>query len=261
MMWSRVIVAYDGSARVQRARPIADLVATAAGCPVELVHVRTRDQPPNLELPEVQTREAATPAQGLIDAVHATTPPGLLCVATRGRRALVSLLLGSVSSQVIRHLGAPVLLVGPRAKPPAGMERLLVCLDGSTTAAAILPVARDCARELGMRVHLVHISYPLGDPPTGQTDVPTETRIIAAELGRTAADFEAVGIEVTWELVEDTDVASGIVRQAAHRMVDLIAVATNDRRGLARLLTGSVVLEAAKEATVPILTLTPERLP
>lgn len=137
---------------------------------------------------------------------------------------------------------------------------MLVCLDGSTTAATILPTVQQWATELGLQVHLLHITYPLGDPHIGDLHVPEETRVISAELRRTADELEAAGIEATWAVVEDTEVAAGIARQAAHRMSDLIAMSTHGRTALGRVLAGSVARATVALAPVPTLVLRPEQL-
>jgi len=52
------------------------------------------------------------PAQGIVDYVQ-THPVDLLAMTTHGRRGISRLLLGSVTEQVIRRVGVPVLLMHP----------------------------------------------------------------------------------------------------------------------------------------------------
>jgi nucleotide-binding universal stress UspA family protein len=135
---------------------------------------------------------------------------------------------------------------------PADRRRLLVYLDGSTASAGILPIARAWATELDLEIVLLHVAYPAGDPTAGQGNVLEETRVVTAELKRTAADPTDVGIDVRWHVVEDTAAATGIVRQAAHRAAALTVMATHGRTGLAPVLAGSVATEVIRHAPVPV---------
>lgn len=119
---------------------------------------------------------------------------------------------------------------------------------------------REWATELDLEVHLLHITYPLGDPRAGDIQIPAETRVVTGQLRAAAQLLQDAGIAARWSVEEDTEVAAGIVGQAAHRLADLIALATHGRTGLARILAGNVALETVRRATVPVLTLRPEGL-
>ncbi len=260
-MYARVVVGTDGSDRSLTARPAGEAAAAAFDCPLELLHVPAAEDPPRLDTTGMTVRPAPDPAAGLIDHATETDPPGLLCLSTRGRGAVGELVFGSVTAQVIRTLHAPLLTIGPSVTPTRQpWKRMLVCLDGSATAASILPVVREWATELDLEVHLLHIAYPLGDPLTRDIQIPEETRIVTGQLRAAVQVLQDAGITAQWSVEEDTVVATGIVGQAAYRMADLIALATHGRTGLARILAGSVASETVRRATVPVLTLRPEGL-
>ena len=264
-MHARVIVAYDGSERSLEVLPAAEAAADGFACPVEVVHVAERGSagitPPNDV--SVTTVPGDDPAASLLAEVHATEPDGLLCMTTRGRGAVGGLVFGSVAAELICDPSAPVLAVGPQCTPPSDggpWSQMLVCLDGSATSASILPIARRWALELDLAVHLVHVAYPLPDPGSGDFTVPEEERISTAALVRTAAEFKESGIAATWEVMEDVDTTTGIVGQAIHGNVDVIAMATHGRTGLARLLAGSTAMDTVRRSPVPMLLVRPERL-
>ena len=265
-VYDRIIVPIDGAKRALAPLPHAEALSRSWGCPLEVVHVATSDDPPAGAEPdgyEVRRLHSQDAAAALREHALGTDPRGLLCMASRGRTGVGEMLFGTVTGQVIRTLHAPLVVTGPElAAPstPGNVRRLLVCLDGSTTSAAILPTARTWATELGLELVLVHVAYPPGDPTARQVSVPEETRVITAELKRTADELASAGIDVRWHVVEDTAPATGIVRQAAHRTADLIVMATHGRTGLARVLAGSVATEVIRHAPVPVLTLRPERL-
>ena len=266
LVYDRIIVPIDGARRALAPLPHAQTLAHSWGCPLEVVHVAIPDDPPAEAEPDghdVRRIHSQDPAGALRDEALKTDPSGLLCMASRGRTATGELLFGTITGQVIRTLHRPLVVTGPELtapSTPADIRRLLVCLDGSVTSAAILPIARTWATELGLEIVLLHVAYPAGDPTAGQGNVPEETRVVTAELKRTTDDLADVGIDVRWHVVEDTAPATGIVRQAAHRGADLIVMATHGRTGLARVLAGSVATEVIRHAPVPVLTLRPEHL-
>jgi nucleotide-binding universal stress UspA family protein len=260
-VYARVIVGTDGSDRARQVQPIGAYAASAFGCPLELVHVPAADDPAELRTTRVRVLPRSDPADGLVAYATATEPPGLLCLSSRGRSTVGEVVLGSVTSQVIRILHAPMLTTGPAvSEPTRPWQRLLVCLDGSANAASILPVATAWANHLDLEVQLLYVAYPLGDPRTGDFAVPDEDLAAAQQLTSAAEGLEAAGIAVRWSVREHTQVAAGIAEQAAHGLADLIALATHGRTGLARLVAGSVALDVIRHATVPVLTVRPEQL-
>lgn len=266
LVYDRIIVPIDGALRALAPLPHAETLSHSWGCPLEVVHVAIPDDPPAEAEPDghdVRRIHSQDPAGALREEALSTDPPSLLCMASRGRTAVGELLFGTVTGQIIRTLHRPLVVTGPELlarRTPADIRRLLVCLDGSTTSAAILPVARSWASELDLEVVLLHVAYPAGDPTAGQVSVPEEVRVVTGELKRTAAELADAGIDVRWQVVEDSAPATGIVRQAAHRTADLIVMATHGRTGLARVLAGSVATEVIRHAPVPVLTVRPERL-
>lgn len=260
-MYARVIVGTDGSERARQAVPTAAYAAERFGCPVELVHVPADEDAVDLDTTDMRLVPADDPASGLVALATQTDPPGLLCLSSRGRRALGEVVFGSVASRVIRTLHAPLLVVGPSFRQPLRpWRRLLVCLDGSANAATILPHVDAWAQALDLEVELLHVAYPLGDPRGGYLQLPDEERVAAEQLGAAATELEAAGVAVRRSVVEHTYTAEGIARQAERSPSGLIALATHGRTGLARLIAGSVALDVVRHATVPVLTLRPEQL-
>jgi nucleotide-binding universal stress UspA family protein len=160
-VYPRVLVAYDGSPRSLTVRPVGAAAARAFGSQLEIVHVVDPEgSPPDVDGPDLRIVEGTDPADGLIDVVRASTPPALLCLSTHGRGPIGELVFGSVAGRVLRRLHAPVVMIGPElaADRPEAWSQMLVCLDGSTTSAAIVPVVRSWALELGLRLHLLHVA-------------------------------------------------------------------------------------------------------
>jgi nucleotide-binding universal stress UspA family protein len=128
------------------------------------------------------------------------------------------------------------------------VKRILVPLDGSRLAEAILPVAKELARDYEAALVLVRALRPLGS---------AEAEVLAQEdaetyLRRMARRLEARGLPVTWKVWYD-DPARAIADAARYNEVDLIVMSTHGRGGLNRLLFGSVAETLVRQAPVPVL--------
>jgi nucleotide-binding universal stress UspA family protein len=142
---------------------------------------------------------------------------------------------------------------------PARCRRILVPLDGSPVAEQILPsvvsVAQAMSGELILfQVPIAHVSGWM----TGEWYLPIQGVLETAEadaeayLSTTAGRLEGQGVEVT-TATEIGSVASCIVEYAAVNHIDLIAMCTHGRTGLARWALGSVADRVLRAGGKPIL--------
>jgi nucleotide-binding universal stress UspA family protein len=77
------------------------------------------------------------------------------------------------------------------------------------------------------------------------------------ELSEAATDLQGAGFEISL-LVHFGDAAEEIIRATRQREVDFIVMATHGRKGLERMLLGSVAEEVLRHVSVPVLMLRPE---
>lgn len=262
-MHERIVVGYDGSRRSLIAVEAGSQLARSWQCPLELVHVSpAREQPPAPPAGwPVRVVEGSDPAAELARLVPAPEH-GLLCLATRGQNALGDALYGSVTSAMLRGLQAPLVMVGPQAETPRRerLQRMLVCLDGSVLSEAILPTVRLWAETLAIEVRLLYVAPP---PDTGNDWQPfpdEEERAVIDRVEQASNELRAAGADADWMIAEEADAAGAIIRQAAYRTVDLIAMATHGRTGLRRMLMGSVSADVVRTAPTPVLLARPAEL-
>ena len=143
-------------------------------------------------------------------------------------------------------------------------KRILVPLDGSVTAEALLDVVADTARGGGATVRLLRVA-PLPD-----TCVGSDGRVVAyadQEMERVEAEAldylrsvesRLAGVDV------DCTVRFGqpleeILREADAFDADLIAMGTAGRSGLSRAILGSVAEQVVRRAAAPVLLYRPGR--
>jgi nucleotide-binding universal stress UspA family protein len=174
----------------------------------------------------------------------------LIALATHGRTGAARALMGSVAEQIIRKSAVPVfafrtLPAGPAESLPTDERRqvrnILLPLDRSERAIRALDPAADLCRLFGSRLMLLHVLEPDDDKSSAE-----------AYLQAVEARAGSQGIVVT-SLVERGNVVDEILDVARFHDADLIAMATHGRRGLSRLVTGSVAEGVLRKAYVPVL--------
>ncbi len=180
----------------------------------------------------------------------------MIVIGTEGRTGWDRLRLGSTAGAVVREAPCPVLTVHgglagdvPRHAAGVRLRRLLVATDFSSYAeAAIHTVARLAAR-LDATVCLVHAVEPSANCK------PAERRLAALVQDLRHQQIEAESVCAAGDPVET------ILTQAAAWQADLIAVGTQGRTGLSRVLLGSVADALLKRAGCPVLTVAKARRP
>lgn len=140
-------------------------------------------------------------------------------------------------------------------------ERILVPVDGSSTALRGLTEAVKLAQATGARLKLVHVVNELLLDASVAPSMYYEQVILDLRGGGqkvlAAAEGHAreQGAAVESELVETIGIrASEAILQAAKRWnADLIVMGTHGRRGLRRLALGSDAEMVLRQATIPVL--------
>lgn len=206
-----------------------------------------------------------TPSIAVLD-VAEEVGAGLIVVGTRGLTGFRHLLLGSTAERIVQRAAVPVLSVHPGDRRPEGGPRtVLVPTDFSADAEAALAAASASLRlrQGETRVILLHVYH-----------VPAEysTYGPSAALYRMGEEMETRLLDRLEELAEPlrhrlgegsrtVEVAAVpgipaevIVRQAAERGVDLIAMGTHGRSGVVHLLLGSTADRVVQHAACPVLT-------
>jgi nucleotide-binding universal stress UspA family protein len=138
-------------------------------------------------------------------------------------------------------------------------EHLLVPLDGSTLAEAVLPAARQIAEHFHSRVTLLHLIEQ--NPPEaihGDRHLTNEDEA-CAYLGDVAQ--RAFPSDLTTESHVHTEavdrVARSIVAHALELGSDLIVMCTHGQGGLRSWLYGSIAQQVTAQGSVPVLLVPP----
>jgi nucleotide-binding universal stress UspA family protein len=141
--------------------------------------------------------------------------------------------------------------------PVTAFQRVMVPLDGSALAEAILPLVASLAQGQGLEIALLRV-VPAVPPQVVEgmrhtVDTVARLRVEAeAYLAGVAEGLTAAGWTVL-TAVRVGDAAAEIVAAAREGEADLIAMTTHGRSGLKRLLFGSVAEAVLRNTPVPVL--------
>jgi nucleotide-binding universal stress UspA family protein len=140
-------------------------------------------------------------------------------------------------------------------------QHILVSTDGSEVAQKGVEQGLALAKAFGARATILTVSESIL-PYSGAGEVSAAVYQDYAIVQKEAADStlaaaretaERLGVEAETVWQENISPAEGIVTTAEERGCDLIAMASHGRRGLRRLILGSVAAEVLARSPVPVL--------
>ncbi|WP_321924691.1 universal stress protein [Paraburkholderia guartelaensis] len=141
-------------------------------------------------------------------------------------------------------------------------SRILVALDGSTTASHAFDAAIRLAHDTGAELQAVYVidlpviayDVPGYDPSIVRDAYVEEGRVICEEAGTRMTHQGVKGTTRTVEVeLPAEDVADCIEHAAADWQAELIVMGTHGRRGVRRLVLGSVAERVLRCARCPVL--------
>ncbi len=188
--------------------------------------------------------------------VELSKEASLLVVGARGRGAVASAVLGSVSSLVTRHAVSPVAVVktaGDGAQVPSSGP-VVVGVDGTEASDAAVGAAFLEASRRGAPLVAVHAwsDMPLSDyPAEGMHSRFDEDQIAKKVLSERLAGQRAEHPDVAVDYAVTIDrPAEAIIEWA--RGAQLVVVGTRGRGGVAGLLLGSTAVKVLRGAQCPV---------
>jgi nucleotide-binding universal stress UspA family protein len=140
-------------------------------------------------------------------------------------------------------------------------SKILVAIDFSPDSNRAIDAALELVRSDGGKVTLLHVcELPAYSTPEYSMYVPSPelTEEMCQQAKETLEDYRlrcaSAGVTVDVACLLGTSVAAEIVDYAAGGKFDLIVVGTHGRRGLRRLVLGSVAEKVVRTADRPVLT-------
>jgi nucleotide-binding universal stress UspA family protein len=186
----------------------------------------------------------------------------LIVMSTHGRRGIESILLGSVTEEVVRMAECPVLTIRSDRQDSTypGSVPLLVPVDFSEHSRGALMLARELAARYGSGVQVLHVFerpvHPdiyLGGMPLDSPDFHTVETSLREALATFVGETAGPDVPCTLHVVDGRAVSS-ILEFAERNDTGLIVIATHGLTGLAHVLLGSVSEKIVRRAECPVLT-------
>ncbi len=203
----------------------------------------------------------------------------VVALSTHGRHGLSRVRLGSVADALLHRLAVPMLVVRPPEGDKAvelvtpvapGCQTVIVGLDGSALAAAILPTAEAYAATWRVPLLLVTVVEPplpavvsglefSAVAPMDPTVLERAVRRAEERLEFSVASLARRGCQATAKVEVAATAAEGLHNVAARTPGAVLAIATHGLSGFKRLIRGSVTDQLLRETPVPLLIWRPKR--
>jgi nucleotide-binding universal stress UspA family protein len=140
-------------------------------------------------------------------------------------------------------------------------KHLLIATDGSELAQSAVEQGLKLAQALQAKASVITVTEPwdalvIGEAIAALPPAAYEENVTIAAtraLDAVKATAEKLGQSCDTLHVKDRFPAEGIVEYAADKGCDLIVMASHGRRGIRRLILGSVANEVVTRSTVPVL--------
>jgi nucleotide-binding universal stress UspA family protein len=203
----------------------------------------------------------------------------VIVMCSHGHTGFKRWVLGSVAQHIARHAQTPVLILREQGAALTRTQfasdtemRVLVALDGSERAEAVLAPALALAQDLSLKGHgALHLLSVINPYEAVDKELPRESTVNAAQsyLGSVADRLgnkygSSTAPTVTWTVAADFDAASAIIHTAESDTAggngtgisggyDVIAMATHGRTGVALWALGSVTERVVQGTQLPML--------
>jgi nucleotide-binding universal stress UspA family protein len=200
--------------------------------------------------------ELGRPAGDILDYIE-KSDIDLVAMCTHGYSGVKRWVLGSVANGIVRGTNKPVLLIRASEDKPTTQRKemfskILLPLDGSELAEAVLPYVEELVFKLKTEVYLLHVMEHSSHLFYLNEDEMRRAREAANNyLDRTRERLLGKGLAIKSD-AKVGRVADEICRYADEIDASLIAMSTHTRAGLG-LMLGSVADEVIRHSKKPVL--------
>jgi nucleotide-binding universal stress UspA family protein len=292
-MYSKILVALDGSKLSERILPYARLFAERLKIPVGLLGVidpetltaAKTDSDAYRETLLAERKKTAAyylkniagtfpggltvdcavevgkPAEAIVDRA-ADNAGTLVAIGTHGRSGIQRWLVGSVADKVLQVARNPLLLVRTMEEAKSvetlRLKSILVPLDGSALAESVIPYAAELSRKMDLEIVLVRIfNLPTTYYDEGYVADERVWELIRDEaqeyLDRKVKELKSEGLARVTSVLLEGFAGERIINLARETPENLIAICTHGRSGVRRFVLGSIADRVVRHSGDPVL--------
>ena len=182
-------------------------------------------------------------SSGLLDSIKAEVNESnidLCIMGTTGSASLEEFLIGSNTERIVRHVSCPVISI-PQPTSTDEIKKILVPVDLREVRSSFLKHIGLLQKAFDCKLEFLWVKTP--------HNIENEDAV-ADEL---KGIFSSFGIDnYSFLIVRSIFPSDGIFTEAADSAVDMVAMATHARRGIAHWLSGSLTEDTVNHVNVPV---------
>ena len=218
---------------------------------------------------EADTQVLEGPAAERIIEYAQKNEENLIVLSTHGQSGLNGWTMSSVTQKVVQRAGTSILLI-PAYSPHTNRSeatlddvhyrRILVPLDGSQRAEAVLPLALSLAQQHQAELFLVHVvTRPemLQRMPLTPEDAALAEQVVARNQAQAQRYFEQLQSRLTPEtqtkVVTNGHVTTALLKFVQQEQIDLVLLSAHGNSGQNQWPYGSVVTSFINYGATPLL--------
>ena len=139
------------------------------------------------------------------------------------------------------------------------IRNILLAVDFSPSSMEAISVAVDMADRFSARLHVLHARVLRRDPDSDRGS--SKPVVLKEKLNKLLGDnalrergYEPEDLDVIQNVEQDIEPAPAIINYAEQHEIDCVVIGTHGRRGIRRLLIGSVAEEVVRTAPCSVMT-------
>jgi nucleotide-binding universal stress UspA family protein len=166
----------------------------------------------------------------------------LIVMGTRGASGIDEVLIGSNTEKIVRTAQVPVLTVREKLAN-INFQNMVFATNFEINQAIALQELQKLQALFDAHIHILYVNVP--------NDFYTQREI---EKKKNAFLQEVSLQNHSFHIYSDLNEENGIIAFAEDKNMDMIAVATHQRTGLAHLISGSIAEDVVNHAKIPVIT-------
>jgi nucleotide-binding universal stress UspA family protein len=176
-----------------------------------------------------------------VDALAHEINADLIIMGSQGLSLQDGIFAGSNAEKMVRNSSTPVLII-KSAPTDFSLKKVIFATDMSIESVSAYKKAESLLTKLGCEIQPVYVNRPFND------------FISSKQFSVKLKKFSEAGGANKVKFIAGHSIEDGLLQYADETNADVIAISTNARKGLNRLLRGSISEDLANQSKLPVMT-------